>query len=254
MGAAVRDGLLLAGRNLRRIPRNPDLLIGVTIQPVMFVVLFTYLFGGAVDIGYDYADFLLPGIMIQMIAFSGYATALGISEDLRKGLIDRFRSLPMARSAVLTGRTLSDQVMTTIALATLLAAGFAVGFTLHADALEFVAGIALIYLFSFAMSWVYSFIGLISSSPESASAMINVTLFPLTFLSSAYVPSDTMPKVLRWISEANPVTCVIDTVRDLWIGAPAGANDGWASIAWCVGIALVFSFLAVRRYRLATAR
>src|SRR3954453_929270 len=150
---AVHDALVLAERNLRRLPRNPDMLVGVTFQPVMFVVLFTYVFGGGIRTpGYDYIDFFLPGIVIQMIAFTGYATALGISDDLRKGLIDRFRSLPRARSAVLAGRTLSDVAMNVIALVTMLVVGFIVGFSFDATAVEIVAGVALGLVFGYAMS------------------------------------------------------------------------------------------------------
>jgi ABC transporter DrrB family efflux protein len=251
---AIHDALLLAERNLRRLPRNPDMLIGVTFQPIMFVVLFTYVFGGAiVTPGYKYIDFFLPGIVIQMIAFTGYATALGISDDLRKGLIDRFRSLPIARSAVIAGRTFSDIAMNVIALATMVAVGFIVGFSFNSTAAEIVAGFGLVLLFGYAMSWVYAFIGLISSTPESASALITVIIFPLTFVSSAYVPTQSMPEVLRAIANANPVTTIVDAMRALWLGAPAG-TDIWMSLVWCVGIIAVFSVLATQRYRRTVAR
>jgi ABC transporter DrrB family efflux protein len=254
MSAPLADAALLAERNLRRLPRNPDLLVGVTVQPVMFVVLFTYVFGGAINTpGFDYIDFFLPGIVIQMIAFTGYATALGISDDLRKGLIDRFRSLPMSRSAVLAGRTLSDVAMNVIALATMLVCGFIVGFDFAAPAAKVVAGVGLVLLFGYAMSWVYCFFGLIASSPESASAMITVVIFPLTFVSSAYVPTDSMPTVLRAIANANPITTVVDALRSLWLGTPAG-SDVAVALAWCVGIVVVFAVLATARYRRTVAR
>ena len=249
MTAAISDALLLAARNLRRLPRQPDLLVGVTFQPIMFVILFTYVFGGAIRTpGFTYIVFFLPGIVIQMIAFTGYATALGISDDLRKGLIDRFRALPMARSAVLAGRTLSDVAMNVIALATMVACGFAVGFGFSAPAWQVAAGIALILLFGYAMSWVYCFVGLIASSPESASAIITIVIFPLSFVSSAYVPTASMPSVIRAIANANPFTTIIDALRSLWIGTPAGTDVAFA-LVWCVGIALVFSLLATARYR-----
>jgi ABC transporter DrrB family efflux protein len=251
---AIHDALLLAERNLRRLPRNPDLLVGVTFQPIMFVVLFTYVFGGAiVTPGYDYIDFFLPGIVIQMIAFTGYATSLGISDDLRKGLIDRFRSLPIARSAVIAGRTFSDIAMNVIALATMLAVGFIVGFSFNANAAEIVAGLVLVLLFGYAMSWVYAFIGLISSSPESASALITIIIFPLTFVSSVYVPTQSMPAVLRAIANANPITTIVDALRALWLGAHAG-TDIWVGLIWCVAIIAVFSVLATDRYRRTVAR
>ena len=251
---AIHHALLLAERNLRRLPRNPDLLVGVTFQPIMFVVLFTYVFGGAiVTPGYDYIDFFLPGIVIQMIAFTGYATSLGISDDLRKGLIDRFRSLPIARSAVIAGRTFSDIAMNVIALATMLAVGFIVGFSFNANAAEIVAGLVLVLLFGYAMSWVYAFIGLISSTPESASALITIIIFPLTFVSSVYVPTQSMPAVLRAIANANPITTIVDALRALWLGAHAG-TDIWVGLLWCVAIIAVFSVLATDRYRRTVAR
>ncbi len=247
--SAARDSLLLAERNLRRIPRNPDLLVGVTFQPIMFVILFTYVFGGAIKTpGFDYIDFFLPGIIIQMIAFTGYATALGISDDLRKGLIDRFRSLPIARSAVLAGRTGSDIVMNVIALITMLICGFIVGFSFDSDAGRIAAGVVLVLFFGYAMSWLYAFIGLIASTPESASAMITVVIFPLTFVSSAYVPTQSMPTVLQAIANANPITTIIDALRALWLGTPAH-TDVWVAVLWCVAITLVFAVLATQRYR-----
>jgi ABC-2 type transport system permease protein len=254
MAAALHDALLLAERNLRRLPRNPDLLVGVTFQPIMFVILFTYVFGGAISTpGFQYIDFFLPGIIIQMIAFTGYATALGIADDLRKGLIDRFRSLPMARSAVLAGRTTSDVAMNVIALVTMLICGFIVGFNFNSTAAKIAGGVGLILLFGYAMSWVYCFFGLIASSPESASAMITIVIFPLTFVSSAYVPTDSMPAVLKAIANANPITTVIDALRSLWLGTPAG-TDIYFAVLWCIGIAAVFSVLATNRYRRTVAR
>ena len=251
---AIHDALLLAERNLRRLPRNPDLLVGVTFQPIMFVVLFTYVFGGAiVTPGYDYIDFFLPGIVIQMIAFTGYATSLGISDDLRKGLIDRFRSLPIARSAVIAGRTFSDIAMNVIALITMVVVGFIVGFSFNSNGAEIAAGFGLVLLFGYAMSWVYAFIGLISSTPESASALITIVVFPLTFVSSVYVPTKSMPQVLQAIANANPITTIVDALRALWVGAPAG-TDIWVAVIWCVGIIAVFSVLATDRYRRTVAR
>lgn len=251
---AIHDALLLAERNLRRLPRNPDLLVGVTFQPIMFVVLFTYVFGGAIQTpGFDYIDFFLPGIVIQMIAFTGYATSLGISDDLRKGLIDRFRSLPIARSAVIAGRTFSDIAMNVIALVTMLAVGFIVGFSFNANPAEIVAGLGLVVLFGYAMSWVYAFIGLISSTPESASALITIIIFPLTFVSSVYVPTASMPTVLRAIANANPITTIVDALRALWLGTPAG-TDIWVGLLWCIGITIAFSILATARYRRTVAR
>ena len=249
-----RDALLLAERNLRRLARNPDLLVGVTVQPVMFVVLFAYVFGGAINTpGFTYIDFFLPGIVIQMIAFTGYATALGIADDLGKGLIERFRSLPMARSAVLAGRSLSDVAMNVIALTTMLVVGFLIGFGFDSDAGRIVAGLGLVLLFGFAMSWVYAFMGLIASSPESASALITVVIFPLTFVSSVYVPTASMPAGFAAIADANPITTVVDALRSLWLGTPAG-TDVWVALLWCAGLTAVFAALATARYRRTVAR
>jgi ABC-type polysaccharide/polyol phosphate export permease len=183
---AVSDTLVLARRSLLRIPRQPDLLVGFTIQPIMFVLLFVYVFGGAIQTpGYDYVDFLIPGILVQSMAFGGFVTALGIAEDLKKGLIDRFRALPMSRGALLTGRTLADVVTNTLQLAVMLGVGLAVGFSFSTEVGEIVLGLVLLLLIGFAFSWVFAFIGLIASSPEAANAYGFTILFPLTFVSSA---------------------------------------------------------------------
>ena len=254
LAMTLSDTLVLARRNLMRIPRQPDLLIAYTVQPVMFVLLFVYVFGGAIRTpGYDYVDFLMPGIIVQSISFGSFVTALGLADDLRKGLIDRFRSLPIARSAVIAGRTFSDIAMNVIALATMLAVGFIVGFSFNANAAEIVAGLVLVLLFGYAMSWVYAFIGLISSTPESASALITIIIFPLTFVSSVYVPTQSMPAVLRAIANANPITTIVDALRALWLGAHAG-TDIWVGLIWCVAIIAVFSVLATDRYRRTVAR
>jgi ABC-2 type transport system permease protein/oleandomycin transport system permease protein len=196
---------------------------------------------------------MLPAIFVQTMAFATAGTSAGFAEDLHKGLIDRFRSLPMARSAVLAGRTLSDIFMNAIALATMLICGFIVGFSFDSDAGRIVAGILLVFFFGYAMSWLYAFIGLIASSPESASAMITIVIFPLTFVSSAYVPTDSMPAVLQAIANANPITTIIDALRSLWLGTPAN-TDIWVAVLWCIAITLVFGVLATQRYRRTVAK
>src|SRR5687768_7065316 len=170
VAATFSDTLVLARRNLMRIPRQPDLLIAYTVQPVMFVLLFVYVFGGAIDSGpFDYVDFLMPGIIVQSIAFGGFVTALGLSEDVQKGLIDRFRSLPMSRAAVLTGRTFSDILLNCLSLVVLFAVGFAAGFSfIDATAGEIVLGIVLLLLLGYAFSWIFALVGLFSSTPETA--------------------------------------------------------------------------------------
>ena len=255
IAASASDTLVIARRSLKRIPRQPDLLTSYTIQPVMFVLLFVYVFGGAIDSGpFDYVDFLMPGIIVQSIAFGGFVTAIGLSDDVRKGLIDRFRSLPMSRAAVLTGRTLSDVVLNCLSLVVLLTVGFAAGFNfIDASAGDIVLGIVLVLVFGYAFSWIFALVGLFSSSPETANALGFTVLFPLTFASSIFVPVSTMPDGLRQFAEANPFTTVSDAMRSLWLGTPAH-SDVWMSFVWCVALITIFAPLAVSRYRQVAAK
>jgi ABC transporter DrrB family efflux protein len=249
----IADSLVIAWRNLLRIPRAPDLLISFTVQPIMFVLLFRYVFGGAIKTpGFDYVDFLMPGIIVQTMSFGGFVTALALADDMKKGLIDRFRSLPMARSAVLAGRTLADVATNVVSLVIMIAVGLLVGFSFNANAAEIVAGIGLLLLFGYAFSWVFAFLGLSSSSPEAAQALGFMAIFPLTFASSAFVPVDSMPDWLQKFAEVNPFTVVVDAMRALWLGADAG-NSIAGAVAWSVGITVVFAALAVRSYRRTTA-
>jgi ABC-2 type transport system permease protein/oleandomycin transport system permease protein len=250
----VSDTLVLARRAIFRITRAPDLLLSFTVQPVMFVLLFVYVFGGAIKTpGYDYVDFLMPGIIVQTMAFGGFVTALGLSEDLKKGLVDRFRSLPMSRSAVLAGRTLADIATNSISIAIMIGVGALAGFSFDAPVAHIVAGILLLLLFGYAFSWVFAFIGLTSSSPEASQSLGFILIFPLTFISSAFVPVDSMPSALQAFAEVNPFTIVVDAMRSLFLGAPAG-NDIWGAVAWSIAIAAVFSVLSVRRYKRAVAQ
>jgi ABC transporter DrrB family efflux protein len=252
---AVSDTLVLAKRNLLRIPRAPDLLISFTLQPIMFVVLFVYVFGGAIETpGFDdYTDFLMPGIIVQTMSFGGFVTALGLAEDLKKGLVDRFRSLPMARSAVLSGRTLADVATNSVSLAIMVVVGLIVGFSFDANPLEIVAGIGLMLLFGYAFSWIFAFFGLTASSAEAAQAIGFMAIFPLTFISSAFVPVESMPAALEWFAEVNPFTTVVDAMRALWVDTPAG-SDIWVALLWCVGLIAIFAPLSVARYRRAVSR
>jgi ABC-2 type transport system permease protein/oleandomycin transport system permease protein len=249
MRRLVTDTLILAERNLIRLPRAPELLIAFTVQPIMFVLLFRYVLGGAISTpGYSYVDFLLPGIIVQNTAFGGFATALGLNEDVRKGLIDRFRSLPMSRAAVLGGRTLSDVATNTLSLTVLLVTGVIIGFTFHTSFLDAAGGVGLLLLFGYAFSWVLAFIGLLVSSPETVNSVGFIVIFPLTFISSAFVPVASMPSGLRDFAEVNPFTIVVDAMRHLWLGAPA--QDGvWGAVLWSLAILAVFVPLAVARYR-----
>jgi ABC-2 type transport system permease protein/oleandomycin transport system permease protein len=257
MGAlrmTVSDTLVLSKRNFMRIVRAPDLLLAFTVQPIMFVLLFAYVFGGAIPTpGHSYIDFLIPGILVQTMSFGGFVTAMGIAEDLRKGLIDRFRSLPMSRSAVLAGRTLSDIATNTISIAVMLIVGVIIGFGFSTPFLHVVLGILILLLFGYAFSWVFAFIGLTSSSPEAAQSLGFIVIFPLTFISSAFVPPETMPAALQWFAEWNPFSITVNAIRALFIGDPAG-NTIWGAIAWSLAIAAVFAFLAVAKYKRAVVR
>ncbi len=255
LSLSVSDTLVLAARNLKRIPRQPDLLTAYTIQPVMFVLLFVYVFGGAISTpGFDYVDFLMPGIIAQSIAFGGFTTALGLSEDVQKGLIDRFRSLPMSRAAVLTGRTISDIVLNCLSIAVLLTVGFLAGFGfIDATAGEIVLGLVLLIFLGYAFSWVFALVGLYSSSPETANAIGFTAIFPLTFASSMFVPVESMPDGLRQFAEANPFTTITDALRSLWLNTPAN-SDVWMAFVWCAILVAVFAPLAVKRYRRVTVR
>jgi ABC transporter DrrB family efflux protein len=246
---ALSDTFVLSKRSLLRIRRQPDLLIGFTVQPIMFVLLFVYVFGGAIDTGpLDYVDFLIPGIIVQSMVFGGFVTALGLADDIKKGLIDRFRSLPMWGPAVVAGRILADVGTNVIQLVIMFAVGFLVGFRFHTSFPEVLAGIGLLLLLGYAFSWVFAFIGLTASSPEAANAYGFTILFPVTFVSSAFVPPETMPDWLQPIAEHNPFTTMVDAARALFVGTPAG-NDVWLAVVWAVAIIAVFGSLSVWRYR-----
>jgi ABC-2 type transport system permease protein len=215
----------------------------------MFVLLFRYVFGGAIKTpGYSYVDFLIPGIIVQNIAFGGFVTALGLNEDVHKGLIDRFRSLPMSRAAVLAGRTLADVVTNALSITILLVTGLIVGFSFHTDAIHVVAGLALLLLFGYAFSWFFALVGLLVSSPESANSVGFIAVFPLTFISSAFVPVASMPSVLRAFADVNPFTVMVNAMRSLWVGGPAH-NYIWGAVVWTFVIVALFAPLAVARYR-----
>ncbi|EHN10262.1 ABC-2 type protein [Patulibacter medicamentivorans] len=253
LATTFSDTTVLAGRQLRRIPRQPDLLIGFTIQPIMFVLLFRYVFGGAIQTpGFDnYAQFLMPGIIVQSIAFGGFVTALAVADDMSKGLMDRFRSLPMSRIAVLAGRSFADIVLNSLQLVLLIVVGLVVGFSFGTDVGQVVLGIVLLLMIGFAFSWVFALIGLAGGSAESANAIGFTVIFPLTFASGIFVPPATMPDGLREFANANPFTTWVDAVRHLFVGGPAAPanSDVWVSFLWVVGITIVAAFFAVRKYR-----
>jgi ABC-2 type transport system permease protein len=251
LSAAISDTFVLAQRNLTRIVRAPDLLTAFTVQPIMFVLLFVYVFGGAIQVPGEfdgYADFLIPGIVIQNIAFGGFATALGLADDLNRGLIDRFRSLPMARSAVLAGRTVADIATNSLSLAIVVVVGLIVGFGFDESVPSILLGFLLVLMIGYAFSWVFAYIGLVSSSPEAANAFGFMAIFPLTFISSAFVPPESMPAVLEAFANANPFTTFVDALRSLWQGTPAG-SDVWVAFVWVIGITIAFALISTAKYR-----
>ena len=255
MTRLVPDTLVMAERNLVRLPRAPDLLLGFTIQPIMFVLLFAYVFGGAIATpGYDdYVDFLMPGIIVQNIAFGGFVTAIGLAEDMNKGLIDRFRSLPTARASVLAGRTLADVATNLLSIAILLGTGLVIGFAFDASVGEILLGIALLLVCGFAFSWIFALIGMSVSTPEAANGVGFTLIFPITFISSAFVPVESMPAGLEEVADANPVSVIVDAMRALWLGTPAG-DSIWLAFVWCIGLTAIFAPLAVAKYRRAATQ
>ncbi|MGH7698067.1 MAG: ABC transporter permease [Candidatus Dormibacteria bacterium] len=257
---ALLDATVLAKRSLLQTLRVPELVVFVTIQPIMFVLLFRYVFGGAIHVpGGQYVNFLIPGIFVQTMAFGGVTTGIGLAEDMQRGLIDRFRSLPMASSAVLTGRTVADLGRNLFSFVVMLGVGFAVGFRPGGGVGNFILAMAVLTGFSFAFSWVSAFIGLAVRSVEAAQSAGFIWLFPLTFASSAFVPVATMPSWLRGFAAHNPISVLSDSLRGLFQVDPAltTADTRWAllqSLIWIVGIIAVFVPLAVDRYRRSTAR
>jgi ABC transporter DrrB family efflux protein len=246
---ALADGWVLAKRNLVQIPRIPELLVFATIQPVMFVLLFRYVFGGAIDVGGEsYVNYLMAGIFVQTVAFGSVSTGIGLSEDLQKGLVDRFRSLPMARSAVLTGRTIADLVRNLFVVLVMLLVGIIVGFRPDAGVAGWAAAIGLLLLLSFSFSWIGATIALLMRSTEAVQSAGFIWLFPLTFASSAFVMTNNMPGVLKAFANHQPITQVVDAVRAFLLGQPVGSH-GWQALAWCVGILLIFIPFSVSLYR-----
>lgn len=247
----VRDTLVVMRRNLLKYVRVPTLLVFSTIQPIMFVLLFAFVFGGAIQLpGIDYIDFLMAGIFVQTTVFGSTNTGIGLAEDMNKGLIDRFRSLPMSRSAVLAGRTLSDAVRNVLVVLLMIAVGYVIGFSFQNGVVFAVLSIALVVLFGYAFNWISATIGLAIKDVESVQAASFIWLFPLTFASSAFVPVDTMPDWLAWFARNNPVTHAVNGTRYLVLGEPWGLpEDVWKAVAWSILLLAVFIPFAVNRYR-----
>ena len=246
VGWAVRDALTTAWRALLGAVRTPQILLFALVQPVMFVLLFRYVFGGAIDVpGGSYVDYLMPGIFVQTAVFSGVATGVGLAEDLGRGVVDRFRSLPMAASAVLSGRALADAARTVVTLVVMLGVGLAVGYR-PASALGVVAGLGVVLALSFAVTWFYVLVALAVRSPEAAQSAGFVLTFPLTFASSAFVTTATMPGWLRGFAENQPVTLAADAVRAL---TGVGDAAAWPALAWSAGLLIVLVPLSVALFR-----
>jgi ABC-2 type transport system permease protein/oleandomycin transport system permease protein len=246
---ALGDIAAVTRRNLLHTLRSPQLLAFASLQPVVFVLLFRYVFGGAISVpGGSYIDYLLPGIFVQTTLFGGSATAVGLAQDLREGIIDRFRSLPMARSAVLAGRTLADLARNVVTVALMVAVGTAVGFRFHAGPAAAVAALVWVLAFGYAFSWVFATIGLVTRNPEAAQFAAGFPLFLLVFASSAFVPVRTMPDWLQAFASVQPVSVTVNAVRALSEGGPT-LQWFWQSLAWTAGILLVFVPLSVRQYR-----
>jgi ABC-2 type transport system permease protein/oleandomycin transport system permease protein len=247
---ALRDTLAITWRNLIGYRRVPQLLVFSTVQPVIFVLLFRYVFGGAIDVPgpIPYVDFLMPGVFVQTVVFGALATAIGLAADMKTGLLERFRSLPMARSAVLAGRTFADLTRNVFVVLLMVAVGFLVGFRIHTGAMALIAGILLLLFFGYAMSWIFATVGLALGDPETAQAAAFPVLAPLVFASTVFVPLERMPGWLQVWAEHQPVSVTASAVRALVLGGPT-ASLVWQSLAWCVGILAVFAPLAVRRYR-----
>jgi ABC-2 type transport system permease protein/oleandomycin transport system permease protein len=249
LGWAVADTLAIAGRNLRAMQRVPQVIVFSTVQPVLFVLMFRYVFGGAIKVpGIAYVDYLMPGIFVQTIAFGSINTGIGLAEDLSRGLIERFRSLPMARSAVLAGRTVADLVRDVFVVSLMVLVGFAVGFRVHTSALGLLAAIGILLLFAFSLSWVFALIGMRASNAEAAQAAAFPILAPLVFASSAFVPLASQPGWLQVFSRHQPVTITVDAVRALVLGGPT-LTPVLQSLAWAIGLVAVFAPLAVGYYR-----
>ncbi|WP_277965542.1 ABC transporter permease [Streptomyces sp. AV19] len=264
--SGISDALVIAQRNLIRMQRIPEVVVFGLVQPIMFVVLFSYVFGGSIAIGGStkssvYREFLMAGIFAQTVTFATAGAGAGIADDMHKGLIDRFRSLPMARGAVLTGRTLADLVQTALTLVVLAVVAVIVGWRIHDGVPKALAGFALLLLLGYAFSWIGAVIGLSVRTPEAATSGGLIWLFPLTFISNAFVPAGNMPTVLRVIAEWNPFSATVQAARELFGNLPAGypvpsswpmQHPVWASLIWSALIIVVFRWLSVRKYRSAT--
>jgi ABC-2 type transport system permease protein len=248
---ALSDVITMAKRNILAVLRTPEALFFTTLQPIMFTLLFTYVFGGAIHVpGGHYIEFLMPGIFVQTVIFGAMSSAAGLAEDLHKGIIERFRALPMSRSAVLAGRTTSDLVRNVFVVALITAVGYAVGFRIGTNVLLFICGVLVILFFAYALSWGFAYIGLSAPNAETAQVMVFPLIFPLLFASSAFVPVASMPGWLQVFAEHQPVTQVVNASRSLMVGGVLHDSGAvWRALLWSAGLLVVLAPIAVRKYR-----
>jgi ABC-2 type transport system permease protein len=262
--AALGDGAVVAKRNLIKVKRVPDILVFTTLQPIMFILLFAYVFGSAIETpGVNYREFLIAGIFAQTVIFGATFTGAGLADDMQKGIIDRFRSLPMSRSAVLVGRTASDILYNVLVITVMSLTGLLVGWRIRTSLLEALAGFLLLLLFAYAISWVMAYVGLLVPTPEVVNNAAFIVIFPLTFIANTFVPSSGLPGPLRVAAEWNPVSAVTQAARELFgnVGAGVPVPDVWSlqhpvlyTLLWVALILAVFVPLAVRQYKRAASR
>jgi ABC-2 type transport system permease protein len=238
----INDSLIMIRRSTTHILRNTDQLLGAFFQPIMFLVLFASVFGPSIEQalpeGVSYIDFLMAGLIVQTVAFGSTTTAIAVTNDLQKGIIDRFRSLPMSNLAVLNGHVISDIFRNTISTVVMILAGFLIGFRPEANFQEWLQIIGILLLFTLAFSWLSAIIGVLAKSVEAVQWLTFVIVFPLTFASSAFVPTEGMPEYLKLFAENQPITQVVEAIRALFLGTPIG-NYGWLSVAWSIAILVI---------------
>jgi ABC-2 type transport system permease protein len=261
---AVADSAVITKRNLIKIKRVPDLLVFTTLSPIMFVLLFAYVFGGAIDVpGVGYKEFLIAGIFAQTVVFGSTFTGYSLAEDLQKGIIDRFRSLPMAPSAVLFGRTASDVCINIISLAVMAVSGLIVGWRIHTGFFQALGGFLLLLAFAYTVSWVMAWVGLLVRTPEIVNNAAFIVIFPVTFIANTFVPSSTLPEPLKTFANWNPVSAVTQAAREAFgnTSPQLPPADNWAmqnpvpyTLIWVVLILACFIPLSVRQYRKAASR
>ncbi len=247
---ALRHAMTLAWRAVVRIRRNPEQLLDVTLQPITFVTLFVFLFGGAINGGnrHMYLEYVLPGITVLTVVFASMGTGIGLNTDVTKGIFDRFKSLPIARSAPLTGTILGDFVRYIVSVFVAFGYGSLLGFRIGTNPLFALAAVGLMFVFGFAIGWIWVLLGLFVKSPQSLQGFGFIVMFPLTFGSNVFVQTSTLPGWLQAWVKINPVTALTEASRSLVLGGPI-ATPAWHSILWAIGITAVFGPLAVRRYR-----